>query len=76
MLEARGVLRHGQVVVTDGGEGVVTSGSFSHTLGYSIALARVPRGAVGDCRVRLRGREAPARIIKPPFVRRGKRVYT
>ena len=76
VLEARGVLRHGQVVVTEGGEGVVTSGSFSPTLGYSIALARVPRGAAGDCRVRLRGREAPARIIKPPFVRRGKRVYT
>lgn len=76
VLEAKGVLRHGHVVVTERGEGVVTSGSFSPTLGYSIALARVPRGASGDCRVRLRGREAPARIIKPPFVRRGKRVYT
>ena len=76
VLEAKGVLRHGQAVVTERGEGVVTSGSFSPTLGYSIALARVPRGASGDCRVRLRGREAPARIIKPPFVRRGKRVYT
>ena len=76
VLEAKGVLRHDQVVVTERGEGVVTSGSFSPTLGYSIALARVPRGAAGDCRVRLRGREAPARIIKPPFVRHGKRVYT
>ena len=75
-MKAKGVLRHGQAVVTERGEGVVTSGSFSPTLGYSIALARVPRGASGDCRVRLRGREAPARIIKPPFVRHGKRVYT
>ena len=76
MEEAKGVLRHGHVVVTELGEGVITSGSFSPTLGYSIALARVPRGAAGECRVRLRGREAPARIIKPPFVRHGKRVYT
>ena len=76
VLEAKGVLRHGQEVVTERGEGVVTSGSFSPTLGYSIALARVPRGAAGDCRVRLRGREAPARIVKPPFVKHGKRVYT
>lgn len=75
VMEAKGVLRQGQVVVTEHGEGVVTSGSFSPTLGYSIALARLPRTATGDCQVRLRGREAPARIIKPPFVRRGKRIY-
>ena len=75
VMEAKGVLRHGQTVVTDRGEGVVTSGTFSPTLGYSIALARVPRAATGECSVRLRGGEAPARIIKPPFVRRGKRTY-
>ena len=76
VMEAKGVLRHGQVVITEHGEGVVTSGSFSPTLGYSIALARLPRAATGDCQVRLRGRQAPARIIKPPFVRRGKRIHT
>lgn len=75
VMEAKGVLRHGQSVVTDRGEGVITSGTFSPTLGYSIALARLPRAAAGECSVRMRGGEAPARIIKPPFVRRGQRTF-
>ncbi|MEM1230147.1 MAG: glycine cleavage system aminomethyltransferase GcvT, partial [Pseudomonadota bacterium] len=37
VFEGRGVLRHGYPVHTDSGEGVVTSGIFSPTLGYSIA---------------------------------------
>lgn len=75
VMEGRGVLRRGNDVVTDRGAGVVTSGTFSPTLGYSIALVRIPRGASGSCRVRMRGRDAAARIVKPPFVRRGKRVF-
>lgn len=76
VLEGKGVLRHGQTVATDRGAGVITSGTFSPTLGYSVGLARVPRGATGACAVALRRTEAPARIIKPPFVRRGKRTFT
>jgi aminomethyltransferase len=75
VLEERGVLRHGQSVTTDAGEGVVTSGIFSPTLGYSIALARLPRKARGECRVVLRGQPKPARIVKPPFVRKGRQVF-
>ena len=76
VLDGKGVLRHGQTVATDRGAGVITSGTFSPTLGYSVGLARVPRGATGECAVALRRTEAPARIIKPPFVRRGKRTFT
>jgi aminomethyltransferase len=42
VLQDRGVLRPGQKVITDTGEGITTSGSFSPTLQTSIALARVP----------------------------------
>ena len=48
VLEERGVLRAHQVVRVEGaGEGEITSGSFSPTLGKSIALARVP-AATGE----------------------------
>jgi aminomethyltransferase len=75
VLEGRGVLRHGTRVVTSSGDGVVTSGIFSPTLGYSIALARLPRAAQGECQVELRGQLKPARIVKPPFVRHGRKVF-
>ena len=75
VLEAKGVLRHGYPVRTDRGDGVVTSGIFSPTLGYSIALARLPRGAGGDCAVEIRAAAVPARIVRPPFVRHGKRTF-
>jgi aminomethyltransferase len=71
VLEGRGVLRSGQRVLTAAGEGVTTSGSFSPTLQRAIALARVPSGAA-ECRVEIRGKELPARMVKPPFVRNGK----
>jgi aminomethyltransferase len=75
VLEAKGVMRNAQRVATNAGYGVVTSGLFSPTLGYSIALARVPRGAKGACEVEIRGRMIPARVVRPPFVRHGKKVH-
>jgi len=46
LLEDRGVLRNHQKVVVEGiGEGEITSGGFSPTMGKSIALARLPAGA-------------------------------
>jgi aminomethyltransferase len=75
VMEARGVLRHGQRVCTAAGDGVVTSGIFSPTLGYSIALARVPLQARGACEVEIRGKLHPARIVRPPFVRKGAKVF-
>ena len=71
LLEGRGVLRHGQKVLCEGGEGVITSGGFSPTLERSIALAHVPAGTSGRVKVEIRGRELPARVVKPPFVRYG-----
>ena len=75
VLGAKGVMRHGYEVATNAGDGVVTSGVFSPTLGYSIALARLPLGAAGDCTVKIRAAAVPARIVRPPFVRDGKRTF-
>ncbi len=71
ILDGKGVIRSGAKVVTQAGEGVVTSGIFSPTLGYSIALARLPRGASGEVQVELRGSLANAKLQRPPFVRNG-----
>lgn len=74
VLEERGVLRAGQKVVTDQGEGVITSGSFSPTLKHSIALARIPVNS-NSCQVDIRGKLTPVRIVRPNFVRFGKKVF-
>ena len=63
-------MRHGYVVATEAGDGVVTSGVFSPTLGYGIGLARLPRGAAGECTVEIRDASVAARIVRPPFVRK------
>jgi aminomethyltransferase len=72
VLDEKGVLRHGQRVLTANGEGKVLSGTFSPTLGKAIAFARVPSGDLGQVRVDMRGRETPVRVVKFPFVREGK----
>ncbi|KAA9130834.1 glycine cleavage system aminomethyltransferase GcvT [Marinihelvus fidelis] len=71
VLEDRGVIRHGQVVNTAAGDGVVTSGSFSPTLEQAIALARVPADAQGEVTVEVRNKALKARMVKPPFARNG-----
>ncbi|SDH68708.1 aminomethyltransferase [Pseudomonas flavescens] len=73
VLEERGVLRAHQVVRVEGvGEGEITSGSFSPTLGKSIALARVPASTGDRAEVEIRGRWYPLRVVQPSFVRHGK----
>jgi aminomethyltransferase len=73
LLEGRGVLRsHQRVLLPGGGEGEITSGTFSPTLERSIALARIPAGGVGAVQVDIRGKLLAARVVKPPFVRLGK----
>ena len=74
LAEAGGVLRAHQEIAYGSGEGQVTSGTFSPTLGRSIALARLPRGAApGETvHVRVRDRALAARVVKPAFVRHGK----
>jgi len=71
LLEDRGVLRAHQKVFA-GGEGEVTSGTFSPTLSRSIGLARVPTGAGDTVEVEIRGKRLSARVVRPPFVRHGK----
>ncbi len=75
VLEGKGVLRSHQKVIIEGvGEGEITSGSFSPTLGYAIALARIPAGSYQQCQVEIRNKLLSARVVKPPFVRNGKSV--
>jgi len=73
-LLTQGVLRAHQKVVTAQGEGDITSGSFSPTLGCSIAFARLPLGvAIGDrVKVEIRGKRLDAEVTRPLFVRHGK----
>ena len=71
--------REGSVVVASGGSpaaplGVVTSGSFSPTLGHAVAMAMVDSGtaAVGTVvDVLIRDAGQPARVVPLPFYRRG-----
>ncbi|GIX37018.1 MAG: aminomethyltransferase [Silanimonas sp.] len=71
VMDEKGVLRHGQPVHTAGGTGEILSGTFSPSLGRSIALARVPGGEVGAVEVDIRGKRLPVRVVKYPFVREG-----
>ncbi|CDL83684.1 glycine cleavage system aminomethyltransferase GcvT [Xenorhabdus szentirmaii] len=77
VMREKGVLRSGLVVsfTDEVGEihsGVITSGTFSPTLGFSIALARVPQGIGEQAIVQIRNREMPVQVVKPGFVRMGK----
>lgn len=72
LLEDKGVLRAHQKVVVDGvGEGETTSGTFSPTIGKSIALARVPKEIGDECLVEVRKKQLKVRVVKAPFVRNG-----
>ena len=77
VLEERGVMRPHQLVHFDNTDvtGEITSGSFSPTLGLSIAFARIPAGADQLCHVEIRGKRLKARTVKLPFVRAGKKVF-
>ncbi|HEC28843.1 MAG TPA: glycine cleavage system aminomethyltransferase GcvT [Gammaproteobacteria bacterium] len=73
VLQGKGVLRNHQKVIVSGvGEGEITSGSFSPTLGKAIAFASVPRESGVECSVDIRGKMLPAHIVKAPFIRNGR----
>ncbi|RYZ87439.1 MAG: glycine cleavage system aminomethyltransferase GcvT [Moraxellaceae bacterium] len=76
VLRERGVMRADQVVTVEGCEekGIITSGTFSPTLGYSIALARVPANIGNQCHVDMRGKQVLVDVVAPNFVRNGKPV--
>ncbi len=71
VMDEKGVLRHGQTVLTAAGDGEILSGTFSPTLGKAIAFARVPVGELGEVRVDIRGKLLPVRVVRFPFVRDG-----
>jgi aminomethyltransferase len=77
VLEGPGVIRnHQKVIITSKGEGEVTSGGYAPTLGKSIALARVPAEIDTQCFVEIRNKQIPAQVVKPPFVRNGKKCFS
>lgn len=72
----RGVMRSHMKIQTSLGEGEVTSGTMSPTMGVSVGFARLPVGIKpGDTvLVDIRGKMVPALVSKLPFVRNGKVV--
>lgn len=72
VLRQRGVLRSHQPVLCGKGQGEITSGSFSPSLGISVALARVPAETGSSAEVEIRGKLYPVEVVQPPFVRNGK----
>jgi aminomethyltransferase len=74
LLRERGVLRGHQQVIVAGTAltGEITSGTFSPTLGYSVALARVPVTVGTTCQVEMRNKLVEVEVVKPCFVRNGK----
>lgn len=69
-LKERGIMRAAMRVRTEAGEGVITSGTMSPSLGVSIALARLPAGIkTGDTvEVEIRGKWLAATVVDLPFV--------
>ena len=71
-LQDKGVMRAGQRVIVEGHpDGIITSGTYSPTLGQSIALARVPIETGEQVRVDIRGQLFPAYVNKPRFIKNG-----
>ncbi len=76
VLEGAGIIRHHQQVFYENQVvGQVTSGGYAPTLEKSIALARVPAMMGTSCFVEIRDKLVPATVIKPPFVRCGKKMF-
>jgi aminomethyltransferase len=79
VMEARGVLRsHQKVYRGEVQVGEITSGAYSPTLGYAIALARIDltsQTGESSLSVEIRNRKLPVQRVIPPFVRNGKKVY-
>lgn len=75
VLRERGILRSGQPVMQDGQRiGTITSGTFSPTLGCSIALARIEPSTGPKAQVDIRGKLVEVQIVRPGFVRHGEAI--
>jgi aminomethyltransferase len=76
IMEDKGVLRNNQAVFCEGEQiGEITSGSFSPTLGQAIALARINTDVNKSVYIERRGKKISVKIVRPPFVRFGEKVY-
>jgi aminomethyltransferase len=76
VLEERAILRKDYPLITSQGKpGQITSASFSPSLACSIALARLPVASGSYCQVTIRNKNYSAKIIKPPFICKGKRTF-
>ncbi|MEO1174227.1 MAG: glycine cleavage T C-terminal barrel domain-containing protein, partial [Myxococcota bacterium] len=72
-MEGRGIPRQGYPIRTASGQGVVTSGTHSPSLGAPIGVGYVPSAdaAVGTgLEIEIRGKTVPARVVKTPFLER------
>ncbi|MGH7493293.1 MAG: glycine cleavage system aminomethyltransferase GcvT [bacterium] len=73
-VEGKNIARHGFAIFKEGQKiGHVTSGTFSPSLQKSIGLGYVatPHSAAGtEMQIDVRGRMAPARLVKTPFYQR------
>lgn len=76
VMTQKGVLRSGLKVRSGESEGVITSGTFSPTLGHSVAMARVPANVGETVEVEIRKKWVKVNVVKPGFVRNGKSVLT
>lgn len=75
ILEDKGIMRTGQkVIVPREAEGIITSGTFSPTLGKSIAFARVPIATGDRVTVEIREKLLSAKVVKPRFVKNGEAI--
>jgi aminomethyltransferase len=71
-LQDKGIMRTGQRVFVEGfSDGLITSGTFSPTLGQSIALARVPIETSEHVFVDIRGKKLAACVGKLRFIKKG-----
>jgi aminomethyltransferase len=67
---------HQPVLSSDRQVGEVSSGTFSPQLGVGIAMAYLSPGDLepgSQVEIDIRGRRAPARVVKTPFVKRSPR---
>ena len=71
-LEGRQVARPGFRIVSEAGDGVVTSGTFAPSVDGAIALGYVPAkfAAGAQLHVEIRGKHVPCKIVPTPFYKR------
>ncbi len=74
-IHEQAIMRAGQTVSVDNHPvGVITSGTYSPTLGYGIALARVNADVGESVTVDIRGKSFEAKVQKPRFVKQGQAI--